>query len=364
MNNDSKRYVSKPVVMKPAFEENNIPIALAANNYFIPYTATLLQSIIDNASNENNYDILVLTQDIKGDSKKRIQSMLAAHPNFSVRYADPSYLMEGYNFCVKDHFSLQTYYRLVLPELIPEYDKIIYLDSDMIVMTDIAELYYTDVEGYLVAACLDPDTAGLYNGYAKDKKSFMNNVMKLENPYSYFQAGTLVLNLKEFRKTYTMKYVLDFAVSEMWQLLDQDILNCLCKNKVKYVDMSWNVMVDYGGFRIKDIIGRAPQWMYKMYMEARKHPKMIHYAGPEKPWSSPEMDMGDVFWSYARKTGFYEVMLYRMSCSVVKEYAGKPTKPRQFILKLKKNLLPYGTRRYAVLKRVKQMIFLGDKANE
>lgn len=344
--------VEKPAVIKPAFEKNNIPIALAANDYFVPYTATLIQSIVENSSEENNYDILLLTQDIKPESKKRIKDIIANYPNFSVRYTDPSYLMGDYDFYVRGHFGLQTYYRLVLPDLIPDYDKIVYLDSDMIVAADVAELYHTDVEGYLVAACLDPDTAGLYNGYEKEKKAFMDNVMKFEDPYSYFQAGTLVLNLKEFRKTYTMKYVLDFAVSEKWQLLDQDILNCLCKNRVKYIDMSWNVMVDFGGIRIKEIIGRAPQWLYKQYMESRKHPKIIHYAGPEKPWTSPEIDMGDVFWKYARKTVFYEAMLYRMTHSVANWYTCKPTRKRQTVQKIKNYLLPYGTRRHAVLKKI------------
>lgn len=347
--------VDKPVQLKPAFNDNNVPIALAANDYFVPYTATLLQSIIDNSNAENNYDILILTQDIQETNKKRIADMIATHPNFSIRYADPSYLMGDYEFYVRGHFGLQTYYRLVLPELIPDYQKIVYLDSDMIVNADIAELYKTDINGYLVAACLDPDTAGLYNGFEKDKKAFMDQVMKMEDPYSYFQAGTLVLNLEEFRKTYSMKYILDFAVSEKWQLLDQDILNCLCKNRVKYIDMSWNVMVDFGGFRIREIIGRAPQWLYKMYMESRKHPKIVHYAGPEKPWTSPEIDMGDIYWKYARKTVYYESMLYRMSHCVAHGYScssPRLSSIKQSVIHVKDIIFPYGTRRHAFFKRI------------
>lgn len=344
--------VDVPEKILPAFNENNIPIALAANDNFVPYTATLIQSIVDNSNELNNYDIIILTQDITAESKKRIGWIIENSNNFRVRFIDPTRLIEGYDFFVRGHFGLQTYYRLVLPELIPDYDKIVYLDSDMIVNDDVAKLFGIDTEGYLVAACYDPDTAGLYNGYEKDKKSFMDNVMKMENPYDYFQAGTLVINLKEFRNTYSMDYVLKFAVSEKWQLLDQDILNCLCKGRVKYIDMSWNVMVDYGRIRIKEIISIAPQWLNKMYMEARRNPQIIHYAGPEKPWTSPEEDMAEYFWKYARKTSYYEAMLYRMTHCVADQYYHRNRGIKNKIFRIKDIILPFGTRRHRVVKKI------------
>ena len=180
-------------------------------------------------------------------------------------------------------------------------------------MDDVAKIYDENVDGYLLAACHDADTAGLYNGYEKDKKRYTDKVLKLKEPYQYFQAGVLLLNLKEFRKRYTTKQILDFAVSENWQLLDQDILNKLCEGAVKYIDMSWNVMVDFAGVRISQIIALAPRWLNEMYQEARKNPKIIHYAGPQKPWFEPEMDMGMQFWECARETSYYEIMLSRMS---------------------------------------------------
>ena len=344
--------VDVPAKILPAFNENNIPIALAANENFVPYTATLIQSIVDNSNESNNYDIIILTQDITPDSKKRIGWITENLNNFKVRYIDPTKLIEGYDFFVRGHFGLQTYYRLVLPELIPDYNKVVYLDSDMILNDDVAKLYSIEIEDHLIAACYDPDTAGLYNGYEKEKKSFMDNVMKMENPYDYFQAGTLVMNLQEFRNTYSMDYVLKFAVSEKWQLLDQDILNCLCKGRVKYIDMSWNVMVDYGRIRIKEIIGIAPQWLNKMYMEARRNPKIIHYAGPEKPWTSPEEDMAEYFWKYAKKTSYYETMLYRMAHDVANQYYHKNRGIKNKVIRIKDLVLPFGTRRHKVVKKI------------
>lgn len=340
--------VDKTESLQPAFKENNVAIALAANDYFIPYTATVIKSVIDNSNKGNNYDIIILTHDISEINKNRLADMIKEEKNFSIRYVNPKRFIENRKLFVRGHFSLETYYRLVLPEILKEYDKILYLDSDMIVVDDVATLYNVDVKGYLLAASLDADTAGLYNGYEPNKKEYMDTIMKMEDPYKYFQAGTLLMNLESFRAMYTTEEILELSSSYDWELLDQDILNILCKDKVKYIDMSWNYMVDMERRRIRDIISLAPHWLNDMYMEARKNPKIIHYAGAEKPWLVPEMDMADEFWKYARKTVYYEIMLYRMSIRNTKVHNYEMETKNGFINKL----LPYGSKRREGIKKI------------
>ena len=319
LKTDQKMTLAQAKKTAPAFDANNVAIAVAANDYFIPYCATFLKSMAEHSNSDKNYDILLLSQDVSDINVKNVKKMLSAWKNISLRVLDPSVLIDQYTFHIEGHFSKETYYRLVLPELLPNYDKVLYLDSDMIAMDDVAKIYDENIDGYLLAACHDADTAGLYSGYRKDKKEYTDKILKLKEPYQYFQAGVLLLNLEEFRKRYTTKQILDFAVSEKWQLLDQDILNKLCEGAVKYIDMSWNVMVDFAGIRINQIIALAPRWLNEMYQEARKNPKIIHYAGPQKPWFEPEMDFGIQFWECARGTAYYEVMLGRMN-----EQSNKP----------------------------------------
>ena len=313
LKTDQKMTLAQAKKTAPAFDANNVAIAVAANDYFIPYCATFLKSMAEHSNSDKNYDILLLSQDVSDINVKNVKKMLSAWKNISLRVLDPSVLIDQYTFHIEGHFSKETYYRLVLPELLPNYDKVLYLDSDMIAMDDVAKIYDENIDGYLLAACHDADTAGLYNGYRKDKKDYTDKILRLKEPYQYFQAGVLLLNLEEFRKRYTTKQILDFAVSEKWQLLDQDILNKLCEGAVKYIDMSWNVMVDFAGIRINQIIALAPRWLNEMYQEARKNPKIIHYAGPQKPWFEPEMDFGMQFWECARGTAYYEIMLGRMN---------------------------------------------------
>ncbi|MDD6706358.1 MAG: DUF4422 domain-containing protein [Olsenella sp.] len=306
--------VSTSTKLQPVFDDNAVCVAFSANDFYAPYLSTLLQSIKDHASPDRNYDLIVLHEDISKRNQTVLKQQIEA-PNISLRFLHMYRAMHDFqdNLPIRGHFKVETYFRLLLPQLLPQYDKILYLDSDMVVMQDIAPLYDTDVNGYLIAACQDPDTAGLYNGASDSKKEYMDKELKIRKPYDYIQAGTIVFNLDAWRKTYDPQLVFEFAMSNEWQLLDQDVINYLCQDKIRYVDMSWNVMMDWRDIRINQIIARAPRQIYFAYMEARKHPYVIHYAGPDKPWLNPLSDFALEFWQYARQTPYYEEMMARLS---------------------------------------------------
>lgn len=298
----------------PFFEEGEVAVALAANDYYVPYVSVVLQSITDNASSSRNYDIIVLHDDITDRNQEVLVAQLYKKPNFSLRFIDVGEYASRYeNLYTRGHFAIQTYYRLFMPELLTGYHKILYLDSDLVVCSDIAELFDVQMDDCLIAAAKDADTAGLYNGFFPTKKRYMDEVLKIKNPYDYFQAGVALFNLDAFRNTYSLDDMLSFAMSEKWELLDQDVLNYLTQDKVKYVDMAWNSMTDWAGIRVAQIIPLAPENLQRDYLEARKNPKIIHYAGPDKPWFLPESDYASVFWNYARKSPLYEVILKRMA---------------------------------------------------
>ena len=355
--------------LKPAFEKNNIAIALAANETFMPYSAIFMKSIMEFAKPEDNYDFIILTEDAWEHTKDLTKRMFADYPNCSVRFLNPGALFSGYDFYLHGHFgSIETYYRLVLPELLPDYHKVAYLDSDLIANHDVAELYNTDVEGYLLAAVPDVDTAGLYNGYEPKKKQYTDTILQLKDPYKYFQAGVLVMNLDEFRKTYTTKHMLEFATSYKFELQDQDVLNCLCEDHVKFLDLNWNIMVDFNnGYRLKGIMRNAPIPMYNAYMEGRKDPYIIHFAGPQKPWISPEMDMGEYFWKYARQTPFYEWLMSRLghaAASYEISISSGVSKMKNALPRVVESakaasarVLPYDSKQREAVKRVYKSIF-------
>lgn len=321
--------------LDPVFEGDAVRAAFSANDFYVPYLSTLLESIRRVASPNRNYDLIILHSDISANNQRILKQQVEAE-NISLRFLLTKRAMRNFTakLPVRGHFRVETYFRLLLPQLLPDYHKILYLDADMVVCRDIAELYDTDVSGKLIAACKDVDTAGLYNGAAPHKKYYMDEILRIERPYEYIQAGTILFNLDEWRASYTTDEIFKFAMSYDWELLDQDVINYLCQGRIAFAGLEWNVMMDWRGIRINRIISRAPRDMYFAYMAVRKNPAVIHFAGPDKPWDNPMSDYAQEFWLFARATPYYEEMVARMAAGRAMPRGKKPlaTKAKELVL--------------------------------
>lgn len=328
--------------LEPAFRKNNVAVVLSANDAYAPYLATTINSITEHADATNNYDILVMSKDMSARNQQRLIKLRQAD-NISLRFLNIARFESQFRkLFLRGHFTIETWFRLLLPDILQNYSKVLYLDADLVAETDVAELYQTDLNGYLLAACHDADTAGLYNGFEPSKKPYMDTILKLQNPYDYFQAGVILFNLDEFRKQFTVQEMLEYAGSYDFQLLDQDVLNKLAEGQVKYVDMAWNVMYDWLGKRRREIIAHAPRRLQKAYDAAHDAPKIIHYAGPDKPWDDPKVDYAESFWRYCRNSGYYEETIYN---AFARRNTGKPSLIKQGCKKVARLALPNKTRR-------------------
>lgn len=135
-------------------------------------------------------------------------------------------------------FTIGTMFRCSLPELLPNLNRIIYLDADLFVNRDIKELWDVDICEYCLAGVADEGVD-------------IHNYPKILNKYpgikkeSYFNAGVLYMNLKKLREFGNLKkLVMDFLIDNPEaDLPDQDALNVLFHNKVLYLDGSWNQFV-------------------------------------------------------------------------------------------------------------------------
>ncbi len=122
----------KEEIIKPAFAENNIPVCLSSSEFYVPYCATTIKSIINNASVDKNYDIIVLEESISKKSKHKILSMAYEYENISIRFFNVKNRVNKYNLYTSE-FSIETFYRLLLIDIMEHYSKTIYLDVDLIV---------------------------------------------------------------------------------------------------------------------------------------------------------------------------------------------------------------------------------------
>lgn len=308
--------------LDPIFGKNAVPIVFAANNDFVPVFATCLQSVIEQSNEKSNYDIVLIQSDVTPENKTILQSMLSGYKNFSLRFYDAAELIGDYKLEAKEHISVETYYRFLIQEAMPKYDKVLYIDCDLIVKKDLAELFEVDVDGYMLAATRDPDFIGQVNGANPVTAEYAKQTLGLKDPYSYFQAGVILFNEKEMRKAHPLQEWLEFATEE-YRYSDQDVLNVHCQGKVKYLDMAWNMIYDCNHERIAKVINFAPDTIRKEYMVAHAKPSIIHYAGFMKPWHDPKQEFAIDFWRLARKTPYYEVLIEGMSCRISEKKVAK-----------------------------------------
>lgn len=327
---------------KPFFTQKNVPVVFCCSDFFVPYVAATLQSLVVNSNGEENYDLLLLHTHISEKNQAALKKIFCGRENFSLRFLNISGFVEKSKLIANNHVSVETFYRLLANEIFVHYEKVLYLDSDIIVRRDVAELYNIDIGKNLIAATIDADHAGEYNGAIPKVKTYTDSVLKLKDPYKYFQAGVLIFNIAEMNKTFKKGELLGFAQKREYMYVDQDVLNVKCEGRVFVVDPRWNVMTDCNSFRMNGIIKRAPLAIYQQYVESRKDPYIIHYAGNEKPWNSPLSDMADYYWEYSRMTYFYEGVLWRMGDTIVNCHNASSS---SILRKIADKLFPKGTKR-------------------
>jgi lipopolysaccharide biosynthesis glycosyltransferase len=292
-------------------QNNVIPIVFASNERFIPYTAAAVQSIMENAAPPNQYRIYILHAGISAAILDKLSSQSAQFPHFSIEGIDVSSRIKQYHFFTANRSDItqETYYRLFIPELLSDYEKVIYLDGDMICRSDISKLYDYDLGDNLIGAARD--IAGL-NSFFRDGKNtddkYYDVKSNMDNPCDYYCAGMLLFNNKELQKTISTKELLDLALSRKWKSHDQDVLNFLSLGKTLFLPYSWNFIhaenTDY-----------LPENLVKEYVSAQGHEDIIHFAGVrEKPWLSPVyVRHFELFWKYAARTPFIDTIIERMT---------------------------------------------------
>ena len=290
----------------PAFSKNNIAVCFSANDKYIPLLSTTLESIIEHSNPKNNYDILILMTSISDENQVKLRTMINSLKNFSIRFVNVGPFVYGYNFYIESEptntkYSDEIYYRVLVPALFEYYKYVIFLDADVVVNVDIADILNYDYSKVMIGAVRDYEgIANCYNNNYERTKYRINEI-GMTNFDDYFISGVIIMNIKKFNDQYTQKQLLDLAVSKQWKQYDQDLLNYICKDSVKIIDADWDFVEDING-----IYNSMPKQLFEEYVESEKSPKIIHYSASRKPWIRTESRYNTYFWKYAENTPFIE----------------------------------------------------------
>ena len=202
---------------------------------------------------------------------------MSGSENIFFRFIDVASQLNVYNVSLCNGLSRVSYARLFLPYIISNCKKIVYLDCDIEIKRDIADLYRTDfgVTGnFLVAAVEDSYLKAIRHMKTQRVKScYIADRLSMSTEEKYFNSGVLVMNLEAWRRTYGLEEVLSHACSDDFLWGDQDVLNLLCRKRVFYLHPAWNFM------RSMDTSVQLMIEQEQDYREASSSPFLVHFAG-------------------------------------------------------------------------------------
>ena len=345
-------------LISPKFDDKNTArIVLSSSLYYSPFCAATIQSIINTSSPKHNYDIVILHTELTQNFKDRFLEMVKGRENFSIRFCDVTRAVYKFELAGREHFSVETYYRLAIGNFLPDYKKVLYLDSDLIVLKDVYELYSTDISGYALAGVVDVCLSGINNGYDPKRADYYRDhaFIQKKNLLKMINAGVLVMNQEYINAAYTTKELLTYAKESSFELCDQDVLNSLFQDKILYLEPNWNTPV-YEDETLPAWCTRfAPEYFVKDYKKAAKDPYILHFSSTIKPWNEPGYKQANVFWEVLRQTPFYEFVVHRRIVENASYYAysvapaGKVKRqkaPKEKLWRrISNKLMPKGTKR-------------------
>lgn len=255
-----------------------IPIFFTTDDNYVPMLMVALNSIKKYSNINNDYLINIVYSKLSDNSKQKLKNF--SDNNFKINFVDISTkLSSNVQFHVRDYYSITTYFRLFLPNMFKKIDKALYLDCDIVVKTDIANLFNIDIKDNLVGAVPDEAMNKIYEFLV-----YTNDYLGV-NAQDYFNAGILIMNFKALREfNFEEKFVnllkqIKFTVAQ-----DQDYLNVICKDRVKYLDLSWNKMPLDKSLEDNEV-------------------NIIHYNLNFKPWRYKGINYEEYFWQNAKECG-------------------------------------------------------------
>ncbi len=270
-------------------EKNNkeiIPVFFTVDNGYVPYLGVAIHSIKANASKAYAYKMIVVHEDISEENKARLADL--AGDDFDIELVEMKTGLEDIterreNLLRCDYFTLTIYYRIFIAKMFPQYDKGIYIDSDVVVPGDISDLYNLDLEGHIIAACPDHSVSDV-----EPLARYVEEVVGVDR-FRYINSGVLLMNLKKMREKQFSEHFLKLLNTYHFDSVapDQDYINAICNGDVLFLGREWDAMPNK----------RKPPV---------ENPCLIHYNLFDKPWYVDDVQYEEYFWKYASETVFYD----------------------------------------------------------
>jgi len=252
---------------------SSIPCFLTINDAYVRHACVVIVSAACNS--KSRLAFYILHSSLTPESKKELESMKAIC-DFDLEYVPLEKNMLKSMNVEHEYLTIETCYRLLIPTLRPELEKAIYLDADIVVRHDLAELWNENIEGRY---------AGVVEEIIRDIG--IKDYDSIFPTRRYFNAGVLLLNLKKIGQDIPLSRFLEIELRLRAVLThhDQDVLNIAFGGNVKYLPLKWNVT--FFSFNSKRRYPKTFGFTKDDVVASRENPAIVHFIGAGKPWLVP-----------------------------------------------------------------------------
>ena len=273
------------------YKTNTINICFVTDDNYAPYVGVAIYSIIKNAKKDDHFHFYIFDDKISTSTKNKLSKMIKS--NSSITFVDVSSVEN----IIKDlkqtvsHITKSSYLKFAIADLLPQVDKIIYLDGDLVVQNSLSDLYNIDLEDNLIAAVEDVG----YTYWSKHRE-------ELKLKFLCMNSGVMLINCNLWRKEKLSDKLIEITKNHdiVGFGQDQPVLNYVLKGRVKFIPYKWNVQDTF--FR-KGVEYNASS-NKNAWDEATLNPVVIHYTFVKKPWVYPFMNKAEIFWEYYLNSPF------------------------------------------------------------
>lgn len=280
---------------------SRIPVMFSATGSWGLPLGVAIHTLCLHASSGRFYDIHIVHDGMDARIIQELNQVAAPFPQVSLSFLQlPEEFRLLFQNGNKDRYSPLAYARLMAGSLFPQYGRIVYLDADVLLAGDVAELYFSDLRGASVAAAGDGLALwSIEKGTMHPHLEYMGNY--LSSPLSYCNSGVLVLDLDQMRRRNLEHRLLQQLRNrpEPFPYPDQDILNIALHGDMTTLPPEWNFQfLSWTWDEEKTRLLRGTEFENVPSISCGRSWKQLHMVGPEKPWRLPDAPgtMGQFHW--------------------------------------------------------------------
>ncbi len=277
--------------------EKTVSIAMALDDGYLYPTIVSITSMMESAKKDTIYDLYIMhPDDFSDDSKEKLNFLGAKYKNCNIKLINMKKEYAEAN--ESGHITTPAYYRLSLSDLLPNLDKVLWIDGDTLIFDDLHEMYSLDVgDNYYLAYLDDKQGRALLKEFGLSDDEYVCD-------------GVMVVNLKKLRKDSMTSKFKNFIEQYNDKLIqhDQTVINAVCYGKIGILPPKFGMFnFSKTGRKMYDYVDRLTskrKYTYKDMEDALNSLVVLHCVN--KPWKDTSCSFADTWWEYAQKTEFYD----------------------------------------------------------